>query len=182
MEKGLLIIILDSVTTLSIVRITFVQPAYSGTDNALNYYEEPQVRNIGNSIVSFLLTRLAGDMRYRLTDCEEKSYSGGDLNFTVTDTTFAACGTLPKIQINVEYNGYPKTITSFSRPPVAGVWVPPPVRGQCCQLKKDIIIFVLISTPLNELIRTLSEVEVWCNFLKLTALLLRQGIPLERDR
>lgn len=78
MGKGLLIIVLGSMMTLTLVSLTFVKSSSSGLDNSMDHYEDLQARNIGNSMINMLLTRLADDMRYRLIDSEEKSYLGGE--------------------------------------------------------------------------------------------------------
>ena len=86
MGKGLLIIILGSMMTMAMVSMTFIKTANSGLDNALGHYEEVMVRNMGNSMVNILLSRLADDFEYRLEDYENKEYLGGEVEFKVIDS------------------------------------------------------------------------------------------------
>ena len=129
MGKGLLIIIFGSVMTLAMVNNSFIKSSQSGIDNAFGYYEHMQARNMGNSMVNFLLSRVADSAAYRISDGEKQSFSWGDLDYRVVDTGWAVGDTLIMIEVVMDYGGSPKTIKSFSRTTIPDAWVPPFIRA-----------------------------------------------------
>lgn len=129
MGKGLLIIILGSIMTLAIVRLNFLNAVNSGTENALNYYYDNEARNIGNSMVNMLLTEIADSAAYRTNTNIEQSLIEGLVNYRVVDTVLSVGDTLIKIEVKVDYYGFEKTITSYTREGIPEGWVPPFVRG-----------------------------------------------------
>ncbi len=129
MGKGLLIIILGSIMMLGVVSITFVKASRSGSDNALEYYENIQARNMGNSMVNMLLSKLADDSGFRKSSFADKSFMKGDLEYRVVDTALTEGDTLVKIQVIANYNGQEKYITTFTEATSAAGWVPPVVRA-----------------------------------------------------
>jgi len=127
--KGLLIIILGSVITLATVNMSLLRTSNAGMDNAFDYYEHMQARNMGNSMVNFLLSRVADSSAYRNSDGEKQSFSWGELDYRVIDTAWTEGDTLVLVEVEIDYNGIPKTISSFSRTTLPDGWVPPFVRA-----------------------------------------------------
>ena len=132
MGKGLLIIILGSIMTMAVVSTSMFQSANSGVQNAFSYYEEVEARNIGNSMVNMLLTRLADSLGYRLYDPEERTIAGIDLEYRIIDSALTVGDTISMVEVNITYGPYgelTKTIAVFSQPTSVAGWVPPVVRG-----------------------------------------------------
>jgi hypothetical protein len=129
MGKALFIIILGSTMTLSIIRVNLIHSVGMGTDNAIEHYDHVQARNITNSWVNMLLTRVSDNSEYRTDGYESEYIKNGTVSYRLSDTTFAVGDTLLKIHVEVNYKGYPKSITTFSRHPVADGWVPVSIRG-----------------------------------------------------
>ena len=65
MGKGLLIIILGTLMTMAIVSMNLMQSANAGFDNAVGYFEDIQTRNVGNSMINMILSRIADSASYR---------------------------------------------------------------------------------------------------------------------
>lgn len=136
MGKGLLVIILGTLMTMVIVSMNLMQTANAGFDNAVGYFEEIQTRNVGNSMINMILTRIADSASYRTEDddFEVKPFFSGEIAYRVSDTALVVDEDLIKIEVVVVYHRYPeediiKEITIYTRQPVVGGWVPPPVRA-----------------------------------------------------
>lgn len=115
--------------TLSVVKVKVLNSISLGAENALNHYDHVEARNISNSWVNMLLSRVSDDSEYRTDGFESEYINYGTVSYRLSDTTFAAGDTLLKIQVEVVYKGYPKSITTYSRSPIAEGWVPASVRG-----------------------------------------------------
>ena len=130
MGKSLVIIILGSVITLSYMKVSQLNALNMGTDNAISYYEQAQARNMANSMVNILLTRIADDVTYRTDGYESMDFGDGTANFRISEDAFVEGDTLIKVEVEVNFNGYPKSVTSYiKRDYEAKGWVPAAVRG-----------------------------------------------------
>ena len=154
MGKGILFIIMGSFMTMMIVSNTFVKTVHSGVDNSMGYFEDIHTRNMGNTMVNMLLSRLADSVEYRQNSWETMEFFDGTVEFKVIDSILVTkfldkkikdadikdnsdkdkfiitlVDTVIKIVVNVEYNGYEKSIVTFTKQNRAGGWVPPVVRA-----------------------------------------------------
>lgn len=130
MGKGLMIIIMGSVITLMAINASFVRAVRSGTDTAVEYYEDIHARNLGNSMINFIISRIADDSNYRITNTSYKEFSDGTVYYRVVDTALVEGDTLVKIQTDINFQGYTKSIETFmARGGEPTGWVPPVVRG-----------------------------------------------------
>jgi hypothetical protein len=158
MGKGLLIMIVGTLSTMMFVSTTFMRTTYSGVENSMSYFENIYTRNMANSMVNMLLTRLADSMEYRIDDGSTMEYFDGKvLEYKIIDTALdrrrilekkemdedvqnnadgdkfiyeiIGVDTVIKIYAKVEYNGHINSVTAFTLQNRAGGWIPPVVRG-----------------------------------------------------
>lgn len=129
MGKGLMIMILGTVMTISVMKLIGVHNLRRGNERAFNYYKKEQARNIGNSMINMLLSRLAENASYRTADYETKDFAGGTVSYLVSDHGFNEGDTVIKIDVSVDYLGYPKETSTFVKRDVKQGWVPPVIRG-----------------------------------------------------
>lgn len=129
MGRALILMILSSIMILSVVRVKVLNSISMGAENAINHYDHVQARNISNSWLNMLLSRVSDDSEYRTDGYESEYINSGTVSYRISDTTFALGDTLLKIHVEVNYKGYPKSLTTFSRSPVADGWVPASIRG-----------------------------------------------------
>jgi hypothetical protein len=129
MGKALMIMILGSTMTLSVIRLNIMQTISLVNTNAIVQYENVQARNLSNSWVNMLLSRVADDSEYRTNGYMSEYITDGSVSYRISDTVFSEGDTLLKIQVDLNYKGYPKSVTTFSRSAIADGWVPSSVRG-----------------------------------------------------
>lgn len=157
MGNGLLILVLGSMMTMLFVSTTFVKTKQGGFDNSMSYYEDNYTRNMANSMINMLLTRLAEDFEYR-EEGDEKDILNGTVEYKVLDTVMirrnatwtgppgqkdkgkekfqhfwsydtTGTDTVIKIEVVARYNKYENKSTAYTLAGRAGGWVPPVVRG-----------------------------------------------------
>jgi hypothetical protein len=129
MGKSLIIMLFGSVITFSVMQMSLLKTLNQGTKNAAGFYEKAQARNIGNSMINMLLSRLADNPTYRTHGFQEEDFAGGTVNYNVTDDPVNKKDTLIKIEVSAVYNEYPKNITTYVKRPKVNGWVPPVIRG-----------------------------------------------------
>ena len=129
MGKGLIVIILGSVITMSVFQTAMLKSLNRGTENAVEYYKKAQARNIGNSMINMVLTTLADKPEYRTDGYKLKEFAGADVNYSVSEEALTGKDTLIKIDVSVDYEGASKNITTYVKEPKVKGWVPPVIRG-----------------------------------------------------
>lgn len=90
MGKFTLILVLGGMITFSVINLSMNGIANRTTENALAEYEQGQARNIANSTVEMIISKIADETGYRTSSPVTINVFGGTATYTVKDTTVMA--------------------------------------------------------------------------------------------
>ncbi|MCK5087815.1 MAG: hypothetical protein KAQ90_09855, partial [Melioribacteraceae bacterium] len=119
MGRALLIIIFSSIAIYMITTLNVSSNINTSLDASLDYYSDTQARNIANSMVQIVLTKIADDPEYRVLNKTAKNLFGGIAEYTVKDTIINSID-LISINVDAEYYDISKSVNAFAFPPDAG--------------------------------------------------------------
>lgn len=115
MSRFILILILSSVVSYGIVSFTQNTSIASSTENAVDNYNLTKARNVANSTIQMLMSKVADEMKWRVASPVTKNVFDGVVKYTVTDENFDG-EDLIKFTVKAVYNGEEKQITAYAKP------------------------------------------------------------------
>jgi len=119
MGRALLIILFSSIAIYMITTLNVSSNINTSLDASLDYFSDTQARNIANSMVQIVLTKIADDPEYRVLNKTTKNLFGGIAEYTVKDTIINSID-LISINVDAEYYDISKSVKAFVFPPDAG--------------------------------------------------------------
>lgn len=128
MGKATLTLVLGSIVLFTVYNTNINRTVNLGAEIAVDRYSEIQARNLANSMVNILLSKLASDVTLREEDPVTKSLFGGTVDYRIIDTALVASDTLIKIEVTANFNSQEYTVNTFTQAATGG-WVPPFVRA-----------------------------------------------------
>lgn len=116
MGKTVLIYLMGSMLLFLIINLNLNRTLAHQSESSYNYYSELQARNIGNSMVAMLISRIADSTKFRATSAVTKTLFSGLATYTVKDT-FVVPDSLIKISVTAVYlNQMKKMVSLIPRP------------------------------------------------------------------
>jgi hypothetical protein len=125
MSKFVLLIILGGFITFGIVNVTQNKNVTQATENSVNNYAQTKARNVANSTVKMLMSKVADDYNWRVNTPVTKQIFNGEATYTVIDETFDG-EDLIKYSVTADVFGETKNITAYTD---KFPFIPPSVRG-----------------------------------------------------
>lgn len=86
MGRAVIIVLLSSIIIYGIVSIQVNRSTSDAGTSNLNYYKDIYARNIANSMIEILKTRLINDTNYRVQEYNVEQILGGDVAYRLIDT------------------------------------------------------------------------------------------------
>lgn len=114
MSRFIIILILASVVSYGIISSTQNRSISSATENAVDNYTSTKTRNIANSTVQMLMSKVADNLNWR-TSSVTKDMLDGIVKYTVTDESIDG-ENLIKFNVKAIYNNVEKEIIAYAKP------------------------------------------------------------------
>ena len=115
MGKAILIILLSSGLMFSIVSLNTNKILEQATSKAVDHHSKIRARNIANSMVGIVLSKLSDDNDYRVSNIISKNLLDGLVKYKVTDKNFAG-EDLIQISADAEYFGTTHKVIAYTKP------------------------------------------------------------------
>ena len=125
MSRFVLIIVLSGFITYSIISLTQNKNVTQATENSVDNYAQTKVRNIANSKVQMLMSKVADNYNWRVTSPVTKQIFDGEATYTVTDETFDG-EDLIKYSVTANVFGTTKQVTAYTD---KFPFMPPSIKG-----------------------------------------------------
>ena len=125
MSRFVLIIVLSGFITYSIISLTQNKNVTQATENSVDNYAKTKVRNVANSTVQMLMSKVADDYNWRVTSPVTKQIFDGEATYTVTDETFDG-EDLIKYSVTANVFGTTNQVIAYTD---KFPFIPPSVRG-----------------------------------------------------
>ena len=115
MSRFIVILILSAAVSYGIISFTQNQSVLSATENSVENYSSTKLRNIANSTVQMLMSRVADEIKWRTGSTITTDMLDGSVSYTVMDENLDG-EDLIKFYVKAEYNGDEKEIIAYARP------------------------------------------------------------------
>ena len=115
MSRFILILILSAVISYGIISSTQNQSVLSATENSVDNYSSTKLRNIANSTIQMLMSKVADDIKWRVGSPIAQDLLDGSVTYTVTDANMDG-EDLIKFNVKAVYNGEEKQIIAYAKP------------------------------------------------------------------
>jgi len=115
MSKFILILVLSAFATYGIISFTQNQNVTTATHNSVENYSVTQARNLANSTIQMLMSKVADNAKYRVTTPVTEQMLDGSVTYTVTDGVIDG-ESLIKFYVESDYNEYEKEISVYAKP------------------------------------------------------------------
>lgn len=115
MSRFIIILILSAVASYGIISFTQNQNVTSATENAVENYSSTKVRNIANSTIQMLMSKVSDEINWRAGSSVTQNMLDGYVKYTVTDENMDG-EDLIKFYVKATYNGDEKEITAYAKP------------------------------------------------------------------
>ncbi len=125
MGKTVILYVLGTLSIFVIINLNLSRQLIDQSTDSYNYFGETQTRNIGNTMVAMLVSKIADSTNYRATSVQSKSLFSGQAIYSVIDTVVAP-DSMIKISVSATYFGQTKNMFSLLKKPGSGGPVPPP--------------------------------------------------------
>lgn len=125
MSRFVLIIVLGGFITYSIISLTQNKNVTQATENSVDNYAKTKVRNVANSTVQMLMSKVADNNNWRVTSPVTKQIFDGEATYTVTDETFDG-EDLIKYSVTANVFGTTKQVTAYTD---KFPFMPPSIKG-----------------------------------------------------
>ncbi len=125
MGKTVLIYILGTLSIFAVINFNVNKVLLDQSSSSYSYYSEIRARDIGNSMVEMLTSKLADSIQFRVSSPATKNLFGGQAVYTVRDTVVNP-DSMVKISVTSTYFGQTKKMVSLLLKPGSGGPVPPP--------------------------------------------------------
>ncbi len=115
MSRLLLILILSALFSYGILNLSQNNNLGLANQNTIDNYSDFEARNLGNSTINMLMSKIADDSTWRVTSPQEVDIMGGTATYTVTSAMYNG-ENLIKFSVNSDYFGTTRSITAYARP------------------------------------------------------------------
>lgn len=126
MGKSVLIILLSTIALFGLITLIVFKSLGTAQKNTIENYNINYVRNLNNSVLDILLSKLADSTNYRTQDEENLSILEGISYYSIKDTSFGN-DSLIQIRIRSKFNNTTKELIAYVQ--TTGGFVPPVLRG-----------------------------------------------------
>jgi hypothetical protein len=113
MSRFILIIVLGGYITYSITSMTQNKSVTQATENSVNNYSQTKARNIANSTIQMLMSKVADNKSWRQTTLVTMKVFDGSAEYTVTDANFNG-EKLIKYSVTANVYSTTKQVTAYS--------------------------------------------------------------------
>ena len=113
MSRFILIIVLGGYITYSITSMTQNKNVTQATENSVNSYSQTKARNIANSTIQMLMSKVADNESWRQTTPVTMQVFDGSAEYTVSDANFNG-ENLIKYYVTANVYGTTKQVTAYS--------------------------------------------------------------------
>jgi len=113
MSRFILIIVLGGYITYSITSMTQNKNVTQATENSVNSYSQTKARNIANSTIQMLMSKVADNESWRQTTPVTMQVFDGSAEYTVSDANFNG-ENLIKYSVTANVYGTTKQVTAYS--------------------------------------------------------------------
>jgi len=113
MSKLVLLLVLSGFITYSVVNLTQNKNTTQATDNSVITYSQTNARNIANSTIQMLMSKVADNYDWRVESPVTIQYSDGETTYSVIDETFDG-EDLIKYSVSSTSFGVNKNITAYT--------------------------------------------------------------------
>ncbi len=112
MGRAVLIILLSSILIFGIVSIQVNRSTSDAGTSVSNYYRDLYARNMANSMIEILRTKLFNDTSYRVKDFNSESILGGKVSYRLVDTIINSIRMI-KASVIANYEGTAKMTEAY---------------------------------------------------------------------
>ena len=113
MSRFILIIVVGAFITYSITSLTQNKNVTQATENSVNSYSQTKARNIANSTIQMLMSKVADNESWRQTTPVTMQVFDGSAEYTVSDANFNG-ENLIKYSVTANVYGTTKQVTAYS--------------------------------------------------------------------
>ena len=115
MSRFVIILILSAVISYGIISSTQNRSVLSATENSVDNYTSTKLRNIANSTIQMLMSKVADDINWRTGSMIKTDMLDGNVSYTVTNANLDG-EDLIRFYVKADYNGDEKEITAYAIP------------------------------------------------------------------
>ena len=115
MSRFILILVLSTIISYGIISVTQNQSVSSATQNSVDNYTNTKTRNIANSTIQMLMSKVADDIKWRTNSEVTTNVFDGTVKYTVTNENMDG-EDLIKFHVNAYYNNEQKEIIAYAKP------------------------------------------------------------------
>ena len=115
MSRFIIILILASVISYGIISSTQNQSISNATENVVDSYTSTKTRNMANSTIQMLMSKVADDIKWRTSSAVSTNMLDGIVKYSVTDE-FLDGENLIKFHVISIYHDKEKEITAYAKP------------------------------------------------------------------
>lgn len=126
MGKSVLIILLSTIVLFGLITIIVFKSLGTAQENTIEDYNIKYVRNLNNSVLDILLSKLADSTDYRTQNEENLAILRGISYYSIKDTMIGN-DSLIQIRIRSKFNGTERELIAYAQ--LLGGFVPPILRG-----------------------------------------------------
>ena len=127
MKRTMIIFAIGAILVYTIISVTSNENPSKSRENIVDEHSHTNAHDIASSMVDVILERIAKDSDYRVKSPKTEYLKGGTVTYTAQNTNYKG-ESLVKIVSSAKYNGFTKTVITYSKRPGEG-WVPQYVRA-----------------------------------------------------
>jgi hypothetical protein len=125
--RFIVILAIGAILVYTIISITSNENPSKGRENIVGESSHTNAHDIASSMVDVILERIAKDSDYRVQSPKTEHLKGGIVTYTANNTVYEG-ESFVKIVSSAKYNGFTKTVITYSKRPGEG-WIPRSVRA-----------------------------------------------------
>ncbi|NNG28071.1 MAG: hypothetical protein HKM87_11125 [Ignavibacteriaceae bacterium] len=125
MSKLVLMLVLGGFITYGVINVTQNKVVTQATENSVDNYAQTKARNVANSTVEMLMSKVADNYSWRANTPVTKQVFDGQATYTVIDETFDG-EDLIKYSVTANIYGTTKQVTAYTD---KFPFIPPSIRG-----------------------------------------------------
>lgn len=114
MGRAILIVLLVAIITFGIFSVQINRSSSAAGTASSNYYRDLYAKNIANSMVEILRTKLIIDTAYRVNNPVSENVMGGRVSYRLVDTTINL-NNFVKAEVIANYEGVLRSTEAFSQ-------------------------------------------------------------------
>jgi hypothetical protein len=125
MSKLVIFLVLGGFITYGVINVTQNRVVTQATENSVNNYAQTKARDVANSTIKMLMSKVADNYTYRVITPTTLNIFDGEATYTVVDETFGG-EDLIKYSVTANIYGATKQVTAFTD---KFPFIPPSIRG-----------------------------------------------------